>query len=67
MTGIVPFPSDRSLEFPRQGDRREFVWLAVEGHPPGRAKRIILEARTAGIIEDADAECFLSAAGLEAA
>ena len=63
MTAII-FPFERRLEFPRQGDRREFIWLALEGQPPVRRKRLILEARAAGLLTDGDTQVFLDAAGL---
>jgi hypothetical protein len=52
------------LEFPHQGDRREFVWAAIEGQPPVRQKRLILEAHAAGLIDAVDTQVFLDAAGL---
>ncbi|MDP6430326.1 MAG: hypothetical protein QF393_20105 [Rhodospirillales bacterium] len=55
------------LEFSEQSDWREFVWLALEGQPPIRQLKLILEARECGILDDGDTETFISAAGLEGA
>ena len=61
---VTDFPIVNTLEFPRQGDRREFVWIALEGQPPVRQKRLILEAHAAGLLDAADTAVFLDAAGL---
>ena len=63
----IRFPIERTTEFPRQGDRREFVLLATEGHSPARQKRIILEARACGFLSDEDATAFIDACGLREA
>ncbi len=67
MTAVSDFPFDQTLEFPRQGDSREFIWIAIEGQPAVRKKRLVLEARSAGLINDADAGIFLDVAGLSGA
>ncbi len=58
------FPLADTLEFPRQGDAREFVLMAIEGHPPERQRKIIHEAVAAGIINEQDRDIFIDAAGL---
>lgn len=52
------------LEFESQTDHREFVWLALEGRPSIRRKKLILEARACGLLNDGDTETFIGAAGL---
>jgi hypothetical protein len=63
----IRFPFERTLEFPRQQDRREFVFMAIEGHPPERQKKILLEARAIGLLSDQDTGVFMDAAGLRGA
>lgn len=64
MSNVQNFPSERALDFPRQRDTREYVWLATEGQPPERQRKLILEACAAGIINEQDRDVFLDAAGL---
>ena len=58
------FPIERTLAFPQQEDRREFVFMACEGHPPERKRKLVLEAVAAGILNRQDAEIFLDNLGL---
>ena len=64
---ILHFTVGQNLEFPAQQDKREFWLLCVDGHPPGRQQRILLEARAAGILSSQDTQAFLNACGLVAA
>ena len=64
MTAPKSLPIEKTLEAGRQGDRREF-WLAVvDGLPPVRAKRVLLEARGFGFLSDQDCTAFMDACGL---
>ena len=61
---VSAFPIERALEFNRQQDPREYVLMTLEGHPSERQKKLILEARRANLITDADCTIFLDACGL---
>ncbi len=66
MSSVSAFPIERTLEFNDQQDPRELVLMTLEGHPPERKKKIILEARRADLITDADCAMFIDAYGLGA-
>ena len=64
---VTAFPIERTLEAEDQEDRREFVLMAIEGHPLERQKKILLEARRSNLISDQDCAMFIDACGLGAA
>ena len=63
----TPFPIERTLEAGHQQDRREFWLKIVNGLPPARSKKILLEARRFGLLSDQDTGNFLDACGLREA
>jgi len=64
MDNIQSLPIKQTLEFPAQQDQRELWFLVLDGHPPARQKRILLEARAAGYLSGQDARIFINACGL---
>ena len=68
MTGdILQFTVGQNLEFPAQQDHRELWLLVIDGHPPARRKRILLEARAAGFLSSQDTRLFIYDSGVGAA
>ena len=61
---VTAFPIERTLEANHQEDRREYVLMTIEGHPPERKKKLLLEARRFNLISDQDLTAFLDACGL---
>jgi len=61
---ILRLPGCQNLEFPAQQDTREFWFLCIDGHPPARQKRILLEANAAGFLSGQDTRTFIDACGL---
>jgi len=64
MSNIQRFPIEQTLEFPMQHDQRELWLLCIDGHPPARQKKILLEAQAAGYLSKQDTHVFLDAYGL---
>ena len=61
---VAVFPVELTLEAGHQQDRREFWLMAVDGLPPVRAKRVLMEAHAFGFLSDQDCAVFLDACGL---
>jgi hypothetical protein len=67
MTGdLVPFPFEQTVEKPTNDPRAEFVFAAVLGMPPARAKRLIMMARDPeiGLLDDPTAQILIDALDL---
>ena len=61
---VTALSIERTLEANHQNDQREFWLMTVDGLPPVRAKKILLEARGFGFLSDQDLTAFLDACGL---
>ena len=60
---VTEFPTPPP-EFSSQKDKREYVHMACEGQPPERRKKLILEARAVGLLDEQDVSIFLNAHGV---
>lgn len=61
---VIAFPIEQTLEAEHQEDWREFWLMTVDGLPPARAKKVLLEACGFGFLSDQDCAAFLDACGL---
>lgn len=69
VVSVTPFPFARTVEPVPNDPRMEWMFAALEPHPPASRKRLIMQARQdhVGIIDDVQAAVLINALGLKEA